>query len=104
LDDGRIVEWPHDQPTPDGALMSLQRTEDPGSAPAGAPANAVAAETASANSPSAPTAAPSQPAPGRTEAEIDQLCQDLYAPLRRRLCRDLLLDRERAGYRTDIRY
>ena len=42
--------------------------------------------------------------PPRTEAEVDELLRALYPPLRRRLCRDLLLDRERAGYRTDIRF
>ena len=37
-------------------------------------------------------------------AEIDRLAHALYPQLRRRLGRDLLLDRERLGYRTDIRF
>ena len=32
------------------------------------------------------------------------MLQALYPSLRRRLSRDLLLDRERLGYRTDIRF
>ena len=39
-----------------------------------------------------------------SDAEIQELCRVLYTPLRRRLCRDLLVDRERSGYRTDIRF
>jgi hypothetical protein len=33
-----------------------------------------------------------------------ELARVLYPQLQRRLARDLLLDRERAGYRTDIRF
>jgi hypothetical protein len=43
-------------------------------------------------------------ATGRSDAEIEELLRTLYPPLRRRICRDLLLDRERAGYGTDIRF
>ena len=51
--------------------------------------------------PAAPTTGP---AAARSDAEVEELLRTLYPPLRRRLCRDLLLDRERAGYGTDIRY
>jgi hypothetical protein len=39
-----------------------------------------------------------------TDAEVQDMLQALYPSLRRRLSRDLLLDRERLGYRTDIRF
>jgi hypothetical protein len=51
-----------------------------------------------------PAASASSGAPERSDAEVEELLRTLYPPLRRRLCRDLLLDRERAGYGTDIRY
>ena len=44
------------------------------------------------------------PRRGRSEAEVLELARVLYPQLQRRLARDLLLDRERAGYRTDIRF
>ncbi len=53
----------------------------------------------------APSAAPGAVgAGGRSEAELVELARVLYPQLQRRLARDLLLDRERAGYRTDIRF
>jgi hypothetical protein len=39
-----------------------------------------------------------------TDAEVDKWTRALYPSLRRRLSQDLLLDRERSGYSTDIRY
>jgi hypothetical protein len=58
------------------------------------------AESASVG-PAAPVAeGPRQP----TDAEVQDMLQALYPSLRRRLSRDLLLDRERLGYRTDIRF
>jgi hypothetical protein len=41
---------------------------------------------------------------GASEADVIVLMRAMYPHLRRRLTRDLLLDRERAGHRTDIRY
>lgn len=38
------------------------------------------------------------------EVDVIGLMRTMYPHLRRRLTRDLLLDRERLGYRTDIRY
>jgi hypothetical protein len=88
-----ITEWP-----------PVQRQTDT-SAAAPPPADI------SPTSPTAPSAAvtmeatePSEGATGRSDAEIQELLRTLYPPLRRRLCRDLLLDRERAGYGTDIRF
>jgi hypothetical protein len=55
----------------------------------------------------APPAGGSGPAPAGaapTEEQVQTLARALYPTLRRRLCRDLLLDRERTGYRTDIRF
>jgi hypothetical protein len=52
--------------------------------------------------PAAPAAAGERKAP--TEAEADEWARALYPALRRRICRDLMLDRERSGYSTDIRY
>jgi hypothetical protein len=53
-----------------------------------------------------PAASPAARGPGtpRSDAELLELCRALYPSLHRRLCRDLLVDRERAGYRTDIRF
>jgi hypothetical protein len=107
LDDGRIVEWaPPDGETGE-APPSVQRADD--DAPIAPPEQAPTSEPAPASTTTAvattgPAAAAASPAHGRSDAEIQELCQALYAPLRRRLCRDLLLDRERAGYRTDIRF
>jgi hypothetical protein len=50
-------------------------------------------------------AAPGGEGPRRpSDAEVQEMLQALYPSLRRRLSRDLLLDRERLGYRTDIRF
>ena len=62
-------------------------------------------ESVAAASPSTAVAAATGGAtPGRSDAEIVELARVLYPQLQRRLARDLLLDRERAGYRTDIRF
>ena len=84
-----ITQWPPVQRQPDGQ-------------PAQAPASGAPAVTAEATS--GPAAAPDDGSAGRSDAEIQELLRTLYPPLRRRLCRDLLLDRERAGYATDIRF
>ena len=51
--------------------------------------------------PAAPAAEGPRPP---SDAEVQEMLQALYPSLRRRLSRDLLLDRERLGYRTDIRF
>jgi hypothetical protein len=70
--------------------------------PADAPTTGAPVVTADATS--GPASTPDQGSAGRSDAEIQELLRTLYPPLRRRLCRDLLLDRERAGYATDIRF
>jgi hypothetical protein len=75
----------------------VQRAEDP------------AGTSATATTDVAPSAAATVDAGDTTPrepsaAEIDRLAQALYPQLRRRLGRDLLNDRERLGYRTDIRF
>ena len=90
-DDGTL--WAADDAEP---VPTVQREAD--TAPAGA---VPAAPTITAVATAGPAAAEAKP---RTEAELQELCRALYPPLRRRLCRDLLVDRERAGYRTDIRF
>lgn len=49
-------------------------------------------------------AAGDSPLATASEADVIGLMRTMYPHLRRRLTRDLLLDRERAGHRTDIRY
>lgn len=104
-DDRTVVEWAQGAPLPDTRAI-VQRDATPDARPSGD------AEVATGGSPATtttavatvgPAAPASSPAP-RSEAELQELCRALYVPLRRRLCRDLLLDRERAGYRTDIRF
>jgi hypothetical protein len=104
--------------------VTIQRTADEaGGAPDAAPGDAATAAPAtstdtttstattttsssSATTPGSGTA--STPAgaasAGRSEAEILELARALYPQLQRRLAREFLLDRERAGYRTDIRF
>jgi hypothetical protein len=103
LDDGRVIEWAHDLADPIDAVATVQRADGNPAAPA-----EDAGITPSTVTSAVATTGPAAPAPAtpkrRSDAEISELCQALYGPLRRRLCRDLLLDRERAGYRTDIRF
>jgi hypothetical protein len=98
-----------EQPLADEA-PAVQRQGESGAAPEPAPTAAppeantvtVTAETGPA-APAGPGAAGgARKAP--TEAEADEWARALYPALRRRICRDLLLDRERSGYSTDIRF
>jgi hypothetical protein len=68
-----------------------------------AEAGPAAATTATATAAGAPAAAGGR-AKAPTGAEADEWARALYPALRRRICRDLLLDRERSGYSTDIRF
>jgi hypothetical protein len=104
VDGQAIVEWEQDAPSPEAP--AVQREMAPDSSPdsaAPAPTGETTATTTTATATVGP-AAPATPKGPRSEAELQELCRALYVPLRRRLCRDLLLDRERAGYRTDIRF
>jgi hypothetical protein len=89
------VEWLGSPASP-----GVQRQADAASAPAPDITTATAAAT------SGPAAATASGAAGAapSEADIDKWTRALYPPIRRRLCRDLLLDRDRSGYSTDIRY
>jgi hypothetical protein len=72
---------------------------------AGEMTTTTATTMATAAAPTGSAAASAAPgATGRSEAELVELARVLYPQLQRRLARDLLLDRERAGYRTDIRF
>jgi hypothetical protein len=97
--------WALDDAAPTGSgPVAVQREEEPSSAaaPQAGPAPPVTTTAVATVGPAAPTtAAAGTP---KSEAELQELCRALYPPLRRRLCRDLLVDRERAGYRTDIRF
>jgi hypothetical protein len=91
---------------------SLQRQADdtaapePAATPAAPPAPTPTPTTMTATASTGPAAAatPGRAAGPPTDAEIDKWTRALYPSLRRRLCQDLLLDRERSGYSTDIRY
>jgi hypothetical protein len=87
-----------------GAEEVVQRQAD--DAPAAAePAPAPTTVTATAETgPAAPAGASAGGRKAPTEAEADEWARALYPALRRRICRDLMLDRERSGYSTDIRY
>ena len=75
----------------------VQRAED---GPAAAPDLPAVADR---SAPVTADAGDSRPPP-RSDADLHELARALYPQLRRQLGRDLLLDRERLGYRTDIRY
>ena len=83
---------------PDGAVV--QRQADASTQPGPGPATV----TATATSGPAAAAPPGRSGAAPTDAEVDKWTRALYPSLRRRLCQDLLLDRERSGYSTDIRY
>jgi hypothetical protein len=93
-------------PTPDGEPFEapdfVQRQAD--AAPEPAPQTGPATVTATATSGPAAAAPAGRPGAAPTDAEVDKWSRALYPSLRRRLCQDLLLDRERSGYSTDIRY
>jgi hypothetical protein len=104
VDDQPSIEWEQDTSSPEAP--TVQREAAPESGPdssAPTPTGEATATTTTATATVGP-AAPATPKAPRSEAELQELCRALYVPLRRRLCRDLLLDRERAGYRTDIRF
>jgi hypothetical protein len=84
-----FTEWPPVQRQTDGQPADVPTTVAP---------------VVTADATSGPASTPDQGSAGRSDAEIQELLRTLYPPLRRRLCRDLLLDRERAGYATDIRF
>ena len=87
------------------ATVQRQLAGEPATGPGEPAIVAVQTESAAAASPSTALAAATGGAtPGRSDAEIVELARVLYPQLQRRLARDLLLDRERAGYRTDIRF
>jgi len=52
---------------------------------------------------SAISLAPAAPASGTSPEQIEELARRLVGPLTRRLSAQMLLDRERRGYRTDLR-
>lgn len=83
------------------APIALQREPDDPAVVEATPASTPQTMTAVATT--GPAARPTEVG-SRSEAELQELCRALYTPLHRRLCRDLLVDRERAGYRTDIRF
>jgi hypothetical protein len=78
---------------------ALQRQADDASASPAEPAPAASTATAT----TAPIAGPAAIGPP-SDADIDTWTRALYPSFRRRFCQDLLLDRERSGYSTDIRY
>ena len=89
-----------------GAADVVQRQADdaPETAEA-APAPTPTTVTATAETgPAAPAGGAGGGRKAPTEAEADEWARALYPALRRRICRDLMLDRERSGYSTDIRY
>jgi hypothetical protein len=101
LDDGSVV--PLGLGTSSGAALvagveAVQRQS----------ADSSAESTGSAPTPTTLTAtappAAATPAGPPSEEQVQTLVRSLYPLLHRRLCRDLLLDRERTGYRTDIRF
>ena len=91
-----------DPPTETYVPPWVQRAEEPttGGTPLGAPAATGDVDAVAGRHRRHGRRARREP----SAAEIDQLAQALYPQLRRRLGRDLLLDRERLGYRTDIRF
>lgn len=89
----------------DVPLPWVQRREDDATTVTTAPSAPPAAGSSDAAASSAVTVDTGErPTKEPTDAEIQQLARSLYPQLRRQLGRDLLLDRERLGYRTDIRY
>jgi hypothetical protein len=111
LDWERVTASPHDAAASGewfGSPVSpaVQRQADAAPAPETEPAPDTTTVTATAAATSGPaaTTAPGAAGAAPSEADIDKWTRALYPPLRRRLCRDLLLDRERSGYSTDIRY
>jgi hypothetical protein len=92
--------------TPDGEPFEapdfVQRQADAAAEPA--PQTGSPTVTATATSGPAAAAPAGRPGAAPTDAEVDKWSRALYPSLRRRLCQDLLLDRERSGYSTDIRY
>jgi hypothetical protein len=112
FEEGRAPTWIGSPPSPALDVVQRQAEETP-PAPEPAPEPTTVTATAEAGPAATPTATAtaagaSAPAGGRakapTGAEADEWARALYPALRRRICRDLLLDRERSGYSTDIRF
>jgi hypothetical protein len=84
-------------------VVQRQAEATPESAAEPAPEPTTVTATAEAG-PAAPAGAAAGGRKAPTDAEADEWARALYPALRRRICRDLMLDRERSGYSTDIRY
>ena len=84
-------------------VVQRQAEAAPEAAAEPAPEPTTVTATAEAG-PAAPAGASAGDRKAPTEAEADEWARALYPALRRRICRDLMLDRERSGYSTDIRY
>ncbi|MET0145827.1 MAG: hypothetical protein ABW328_13735 [Ilumatobacteraceae bacterium] len=112
--DDRVVWWERDEPmlaasvqrapAPDGPSLDAPTVARVAATPDATPDPTQDATTPGASTTVTAAATPAAAGTGRSEAELLELVRALYPPLQRRLCRDLLLDRERAGYRTDIRF
>jgi hypothetical protein len=90
---------------PGGADVVQRQAEDAPETAEPTPAPAPTTVTATAETgPAAPAGGTGGGRKAPTEAEADEWARALYPALRRRICRDLMLDRERSGYSTDIRY
>ncbi len=90
---------------PEMDVIQRQADDAPEAAAESAPAPTPTTVTATAETgPAAPAGGASGGRKAPTEAEADEWARALYPALRRRICRDLMLDRERSGYSTDIRY
>ena len=87
------------------APAPVQRADDVSTSPPPPAPTPESGATAESTSLSGGVVIHDEPTPRQpTDAEVEQLARALYPQLRRRLGRDLLLDRERLGYRTDIRF
>jgi hypothetical protein len=89
--------------SPEPAAVQRQADDAATAGPGAAPAPTTMTATATTG-PAATTTTPARSGGAPTDAEIDKWTRALYPSFRRRLCQDLLLDRERSGYSTDIRY
>jgi hypothetical protein len=89
-------------PSPAVAAVQLQSDEEGTPATETAPETTTVTATATSGLAAATTPARSTTAP--TDADVDKWTRALYPSLHRRLRQELLLDRERLGYSTDIRY
>ena len=101
LDDGSVVPLGFGAPSGSSAAPGVEAVQRQA-------AESSAESTGSSTAPTTVTAtappASATPAGPPSEEQVQTLVRSLYPLLHRRLCRDLLLDRERTGYRTDIRF